>query len=232
MGGGKSSFVRALFENLEKMTNVKQLKKDVTVLYCYNMVPDEFHEIKNACSKSKKYIKTLDSNLGLPDFEKLTKEYSEKKSNTHLIIYMCDMQNYFIKNAKSENVQNFCSFLMNTRRADITCILELHQFPQNLPELSRRFFTFFLSNSTQIVLFKFLSNEKSLNLFVKKTLPDHFIEFKKCLNLSENLCAENNTNEIRPYVLIQLDHRQNPPRKLRIALFKENLVCFLNSKFT
>ena len=180
--------------------------------------------VKEACKKSKDIITDLTAQKDLPDFTKLQ---TMDKKDKHIILYFSDLWNFIISNLKDNNVQNFISFLLFSRRTHFSIIFEYHCFPFGLPKQANEFFSFFMSNSTLIILTKTLSDQNRLNTFKRRFLHNYIDNFEAAERLSENICRSSKNKNSRSYVALQKDMDQRH-RLLRIDIFGNNIINILN----
>jgi hypothetical protein len=223
MQTGKTTFICNFIEHLSSLTNIKEMNKNLEVYYCFNNIPDEYGKIETAC-KNSKFVSKITAIKNIPDLNQIQlKQFYG--NNSHILIVLCDLQDYIHQNYNDTNISSLSSFLKNTRRNDISVIYEIHRFPYGENKSKSDFSHFFLNNYTAICLFKFLSNENQLNIWKSRCIPNSKEIFDECYKLAEKL-AENSKS--RPYIILMSDSKQSPAKKIRLDLFGLNLICFLN----
>ena len=178
--------------------------------------------VKQACQKSN-LISDLTSHKHFPDFHNLM---SVEKSQ-HVILYFSDLWNYVLTNLNSPNVKDFCSFLLMSRRIDYSFIFEYNKFPFSLSQKASEIFSFYLKNSTLIVIMRALTDEYRLLTFKRRFLQNHIQNFDKGQKIGE-LIAENSSDpQVKAYICLQKDLSQKH-RLIRLDLFGENVINILD----
>ena len=147
--------------------------------------------------------------------------------NCHIILYLSDLWHYIINNLKNENVQQFSSFLLLSRRIDFSIVFEYHEFPYGLPKVANEIFQFFLNNSTLIVITKSLSDENRLNIFKRRFLKNYTRNFDKAERMAAKIAANSDNKETKSFIAFQKDINQTH-RLLRLDIFHLNLINILN----
>ena len=149
------------------------------------------------------------------------------EKSEHVIIYFSDLWSYVINNLNSSNVKNFSSFLLLSRRINFSFIFEYHEFPFSLSQKASDIFSFYLKNSTLIVIMRALTDEYRLLTFKRRFLQNHIQNFDKGQKIGE-IIAENSSNpHIKAYICLQKDLSQKH-RLIRLDLFGENLINILD----
>ena len=83
MNAGKSVFIKQLFENLETHTDIKQLKKRIIVIFCYNNEAS-IPMVRNA-AKNSSLVEQFVTKFKLPDLKEIDSRYASTGLHTLLI---------------------------------------------------------------------------------------------------------------------------------------------------
>ena len=84
MNAGKSVFIKQLFENLETHTDIKQLKKRIIVIFCYNNEAS-IPMVRNA-AKNSSLVEQFVTKFKLPDLKEIDSRYASTGLHTLLIL--------------------------------------------------------------------------------------------------------------------------------------------------
>ena len=145
---------------------------------------------------------------------------------THILLYFSDLWHYILNNLKNNNVQEFSQFLLFSRRISVSIIFEFHAFPFGLAKAGNEIFSFFLNNSTLIVLTKSLSDENRLNMFKRRFLQSHLRNFEKAQTLSKIIASNSENKGEKAYIVLQKDINQ-AHRLIRLDMFGLNIINIL-----
>ena len=149
------------------------------------------------------------------------------QKTSHILLYFSDLWNYILNNLKNENVQQFSSFLLLSRRIDFSILFEYHAYPYGISKGANEIFQFFLNNSTVIVLTKSLSDQNRLNIFKRRFLKNYIRNFEKAEKLATLIASNSENKETKSYIAIQKDINQRD-RLIRLDLFGLNIINILN----
>ena len=178
--------------------------------------------IEQAAQQSSNIIGEISAHQNFPNF----KELQNADKQMHVLLYFCDLWAFVSSNFKNDqNIRDFSSFLLKSRRIDCSIIFEFHSFPFGMARGLNKLFSLYLSNSTVIFLTKNISDQAKLNLFKQRYLKKNLLIFEQAQKLAQNIC-DHEKNQ-RPYVCLQKDISQSF-RLLRIDIFDKNIVCFLD----
>lgn len=79
-----------------------------------------------------------------------------------------------------------------------------------------------------MVIFKFLGDQRQLNLLKNRFFSKEIDKITAAENLSEKLAHETNPQSGRPYIMIQKNYDTLYKRLLRIDIFSQNIICFMD----
>lgn len=83
---------------------------------------DELELIEKAAQKSSNLICEISAHLHMPNF----KEIENMDQSKHILLYFCDLWSWISAHIKDENVKEFSSFLLLSRRFSCSIIFEFH----------------------------------------------------------------------------------------------------------
>ena len=182
---------------------------------------DELQLIEKA-AKECSIIAEISAHQNFPNF----KELQTCDKQMHKLLYFCDLWGFVSANFQTDqNIKDFSSFLLKSRRIDCSMLFEFHGFPFGMSKGLNELFSLYLQNSTIIFLTKNISDQGKLNLFKQRYLKQHLLIFEKAQTIAQDICDQDKNQ--RPYVCLQKDMAQRY-RLLRVDIFNKNIVCFLD----
>ena len=216
MGSGKSNFIFNFILNIQKVTDIKKYGDNVEIIFCYSS-PNSLYSMEQAAKETG--ILFTPCKL-LPDLTKIT-EYQKSDNKRQLLIFFEDLQFNFSKLSLQQK-KDFNTFILQSRHQNISTLITYHSFPygSHNNELTSNY----LKNATVIVIFQFLNDKRSMNLFANNLLGKDYSEMFK--HFFEESVKLSSLDKSKPYVLIDTDTRKNisMSHRMRIDIFHRNLI--------
>ena len=110
----------------------------------------------------------------------------------------------------------------------MSILFEIHRIPIGLHSKSTEFFQFFINNSTAIIIFKILGDQRQLNLFKNRFFSNEREKIAAAEKLADQLENSKNPSSGRPYIMFQKNYDTIYKRLIRLDIYNENLICFLD----
>ena len=117
---------------------------------------------------------------------------------------------------------------MFSRRNHISVIFEIHRVPIGLSSESTEFFSFYINNSSAIIIFKFLGDNRQVKLFKSRFFHNNMEALTKAEILSQKISENSSLKFERSYIVYQKDFDIKFKRLLRVDIFGLNIVHFLD----
>ena len=123
----------------------------------------------------------------------------------------------------ADQKHQFNSFILGSRHSNISTIIILHSFPfgHSRDSLTENY----LRNATLIVVFRFINDNRSANLFANNILSKEYAPlFRKCFEFSEKLAQKDGN---KPFVLVDCSQQKQfatKANRIRLDIFNRNLI--------